>query len=47
MWADNGYKERATAITHKMATQTNATEQNATQHAEWATTHHAHWAPQT
>ena len=26
-WAKNGYKERATAITHKMATQTNATEQ--------------------
>ena len=27
MWAENGYKERATATTHKMATQTNATEQ--------------------
>ena len=30
MWAENGYKERATAITHKIATQTNATEQNTT-----------------
>jgi len=30
MWAENGYKERATAITHKMATQENSTEQNPT-----------------
>ena len=44
MWAENGYKERATAITHKMATQTNATEQTLhnTLNGQQLTTHTGH-----